>query len=156
MKNYILFLIATFLLAGNSCQKKQQITEKYQNEAKQKIAEVSKLWTEAWENEDLDSLMTFLDEGFLNMFSFGSEDWNKEQCREGFKESFDTNSIENLEYKTVETVVDQNYAFEILLFKQKIISNDKKDTTSYDSRIMMVYKKQEEGSWKMFRLFGQQ
>ena len=156
MKNYIFFLIATFLLAGYSCQQKQEVTEEYKNEVKQKITEVSKLWFEAWENEELDSLMTVLDEGFLNMFSFRPEDWNKEQCREGFKEGFKTVSIEDVEYKTVETVVDQNFAFEILLFKQKIINYDKKDTTSYDMRIMMVYKKQEEGSWKMFRLFGQQ
>ena len=117
---------------------------------------MDKLWIEAWENEELDSVMTFLDEGFLNMFSFGPTASNKEQCREGFQKLFDTYSIEGVEYKTVEIVVDQNYAFEIQLFKQKWITNDKQDTTYFDVRTMMVFKKQKDGSWKLFWNFGQQ
>jgi ketosteroid isomerase-like protein len=155
MKNYIFFLIATFLLAGYSCQQKQQVTEEYKNEVKQKIAEFDKLWFEAWENEDLDYVMTILDEGFLNMFSFEPTAWNKEQCREGFQDVFDTYSIEGVEYESVEIIVDQNYAFETQLFKQKWITNDKQDTTHFDMRTMTIFKKQEDGNWKISRLMGQ-
>ncbi|HSO85065.1 MAG TPA: nuclear transport factor 2 family protein [Draconibacterium sp.] len=155
MKNYILFLIATFLLAGYSCQQKQEITEEYKNEAKQKIAEVSKLYLEAWKNEDLDSVMTFLDEGFLNMFSFGYTQ-TKEECSPVFRNVWDTYSVEDLEYKSLEIFVDQNYAFETGAFKQKWITNDKQDTIYFDMRGMNVFKKQEDGSWKLFRSMGQQ
>ena len=155
MKNYILFLIATFLLAGYSCQQKQEVTEEYKNEVKQKIAEVSKLYLEAWENEDLDSVITFLDEGFLNMFSFGFTQ-TKEECPAEFREVWDTYTVEDLEYKTVEIVVDQNYAYETGVFKQKWITNDKQDTIYFDMRGMNVFKKQENGSWKYFRSMGQQ
>ncbi|MEN8118146.1 MAG: DUF4440 domain-containing protein, partial [Bacteroidota bacterium] len=109
-----------------------------------------------WENEDLDSTLTFLDEDFLNMFSFGPTAWNKEQCREGFKDVFDTYLVEDLEYKTIEIIVDQNYAFQTQLFKQKWITNDKQDTIYFDMRSMSVFKKQDDGSWKLFRLIGQQ
>lgn len=157
MKNYLSILTATFLIVLVSCQPQpQQSTEDYQNEVKQKITELDKLWMETWENEDLDSTLTFLDEDFLNMFSFGPTAWNKEQCREGFKDVFDTYLVEDLEYKTIEIIVDQNYAFQTQLFKQKWITNDKQDTIYFDMRSMSVFKKQDDGSWKLFRLIGQQ
>ena len=155
MKNYLSILIVTVMFVAISClPHHQQSSEEYQNEVKQKIAELDKLWFEAWENEELDSVMTFLDEGFLNIFGFDMT-WDKEQCRKNFQESFITSSIEDVEHKTVETFVDHDYAFETLLFKQKIITNDKQDTTIYDTRLMTVYKKQEDKSWKVFRLMGQ-
>jgi ketosteroid isomerase-like protein len=155
MKNYIFFLIATFLLAGYSCQQKQEVTEEYKNEVKQKIAELDELYFEAWEKEDLDSTITFLDEDFINMFGFGMNQ-TKEECRQDWKNVFDTYIIEGVEFKPVELLVDQNYAIETGLFKQKWITNDKKDTTYFDMRGMTVFKKQKDGSWKMFRLMGQQ
>jgi ketosteroid isomerase-like protein len=155
MKNYLSILTATMLIVFVSCQTQpQQSPEDYQKEVKQKIAELNKLWFEAWENEDLDAVMTVLDDSYLHMFGFNLT-WNKEECREHFQEGFDTHSIEDVEYKTVETVVDQNYAFEILLFKQKRISNDKQDTIYYDMRFMTVYKKQSDDNWKVFRMIAQ-
>jgi len=47
-------------------------------------------------------------------------------------------------------------AFVTCLFEQKWITNDKQETISFKMRGMIVYKKQEDGSWKMFRLIGQQ
>jgi|GEM_PF-1259247 len=156
MKNYLSILIATILFVAVSCQQHhQQSPEEYQNEVQQQIAEFDKLWFEAWENEDLDFVMSILDEDFLNMFSFGLTAWDKEQCREGFKDVFDTYSIEDIEYKTLEIIADQNYAFETQLFKQKWITNDKQDTTYFDMRSLTVFKKQEDDSWKIFRLIGQ-
>jgi len=155
MKNYLSILIATVFFVAFSCQPHhQQSSEEYKNEVKQKIEGLDKLWFEAWENEDLSSAMALLDEDFLNIFSFNLT-WNKEQFKKEFAEGFKTHSIEDVQYKTVETIVDQNYAFNILLFKQKIINEDIQDTTNYDVRVMMVYKKQDDDSWKMFRLMGQ-
>ena len=156
MRNYLSIFIAIVLFVAISCQPQpQQSKEDYQKEVKQKIAEVDKLWLEAWENEDLDSVMTFLDDGFMNMFNFNLY-LNKEQCVEGFKDVFDTYMVEDIEYNTIEIIVDQSYAFETQLFKQKWITNDKQDTTYFDMRIVRVFKKQDDGSWKVFREIGQQ
>lgn len=155
MKNYLTILFAAVLIVALSCQpQSQQSSEEYQNEVKQKVAEVDKLWLKAWENEDLDSVIFYLDEGFMNMFNFGMY-LNKEQCRGGFQDVFNTYSVEDIEYKTVEIIVDQNYAFETQLFKQKWITNNKQDTTYFDMRIVRVFKKQDDSSWKVFREIGQ-
>jgi len=152
----VIFLV--FVLAVISCQQTKQIdptSEEYQAEVKQQIAQVDKLFYEAWENKDLDSVLSFVDEEFLNMFSFGMT-MTKEQCREGFPDVFDTYSIEDIEFKSVELIADQDYAFETQLFKQKWITNDKQDTILYDMRIFMIFKRQEDGNWKVFRNIGQQ
>ena len=154
----IIFIILISVFAGIACQQPkqpEQSPENYHAETKEKITEMNKLYFEAWENEDLDSVMTFLDEGFVNMFGFNATQ-TKEQCREPFKNVFDTYSVEGVKFKSVELIVDKNYAFETGFFKQKWISNDKQDTISFDMRGMTVYKKQEGGNWKMFRLIAQQ
>ena len=155
MKKTPLFL--TFLVFFISCQQTVQTdlaTEEYRTEVKETIAKSIKLFYEAWENEDVDSTLFFLDEGFINMFDFGMS-VTKEECREGFQEVFDTYSIEEVEFKIIEIIVDHDYAFETEMFKQKWITNDLQDTILFDMRPMFVFKKQDDGGWKVFRLIGQ-
>lgn len=155
MKKAILLAVVLTVI---SCQRTKQIdptSEEYQANVKEKIAQLDKLFMKAWENEDLDSCLSVLDEGFINMFSFGKS-MTKEQCRDGFADLFDTYTIEDVEFKSVEVIADLNYAFETLLLKQKWITNDKLDTTFFDMRQMTVFKKQEDGSWKWFRHIAQQ
>jgi len=158
MKKYVLTIIPIFLLSATSCQQTKQTdptSEEYKSEVKQRIAQLDKIFYEAWRNEDLDSVLSCLDEGFLNMFSFGMTS-TKEQCREGFPDVFDAYYIEDLEFTSVELIVAQNYVFETQLFKQKWITNDKQDTIPFDMRIFLIFKRQEDGNWKLFRNIGQQ
>lgn len=156
MKKGILLLIV--LIPVISCkQVKQtgQTAEEYHAEVKEKIAQINNLYFEAWENKDLDSTLNFLDDGFINMYSFGSTQ-TKEECREGFKSIFDAYSIEDVEYRSEECIVDENYAFVTGVLKQKWIANDEQDTVLQVARGISVFRKQEDGGWKMFRLVAQQ
>ncbi len=129
--------------------------EEYQAEVKEKIAQLDKLYFEAWENEELETCLSALDEGFINMFYFDMS-MSKEQCRDGFADVFDTYSIEDVEYESVEVIADQNYTVETGLLQQKWITNDKQDTILFDVRLITVFKKQEDSSWKWFRHYAQQ
>ena len=152
--NFLLIVLISVV----SCQQSQQTgqtQEEYHAEVKETLTQSNKLWFEALENEDADSLLFFLDEGFINMFALGLSQ-TKEQCLEAWKDIFDTYLIQDVEYESVELMVDQNYAFETMLFKQKWITNDKQDTLLFDMRTVSIHKKQEDGSWKLFRLIGQQ
>jgi len=150
MKKHLSILMAMLLLATFACHHKEQNQEANLNEAKQKIAELDQLFFEAWENEDVESVITCLDDDIIIMPNFG-ETYNKEQFREGIQNLFDTYSVEDLEVDRVDLIVDRNYAFETGLLKQKWITRDKQDTVYYDSRIMTEFKKQEGGDWKWFR-----
>lgn len=157
MKKYILTIIPIILLAATSCQQTKQIdptSEEYQAKVKEEIAQLDRLYYEAWENEDLETCLSMLDEGFINMFYFDMS-MSKEQCSDGFADVFDTYSIADVEYESVEVIADQNYAIETLLFQQKWITNDKQDTTLFDIRSITVFKKQEDSSWKWFRHYAQ-
>ena len=153
-KVHLLLILLILLISCQQTEKIGQTAEEYQAEVKEKIDQFYKLYYEAWENEELDSSLFFLDEGLINMFDFEFSA-TKQECRELFQDIFDTYSIEDVEYEIVEVIADQNYAVETQLFKQKFISNDKQDTILFDMRGMNVFKKQTDGSWKLFRLFGQ-
>ncbi len=154
MKAHLLLILLILLVSCNKTEKISQTAEEYQGEIKEKIDQFDKVFYEAWENEDLETCLSSIDEGLINMFSFGMS-MTKEECREGFADVFDTYSIEDVEYEIVELIADQNYAVQTLLFKQKWITNDKQDTILFDMRGIVVFKKQIDGSWKMFRNFGQ-
>ena len=156
MKKSILSL-AVIIIVMAACQQTEHTditSAEYQSEVKEEIAKFNKLYYEAWGNEDIDSVMYFLDEGFVNMFGFGMS-LSKEESRDGFADVFDSYSIEDVEFKTIEVIADHNYAFETLFFKQKWITNDNQDTIVFDIRVMTVFKNQDDGSWKMFRHFAQ-
>ena len=156
MKHSIYLFIA--LIIAVSCQpaaQNGQTQEEYQAEVKAEIARLDKLYYEAWDNEDLDSVMFFLDEGIINMFYLWMS-MNWEECYNGYKDLFDNNSVEDVEYEIVELLVGQEHSIETGLLKQKFITNDRQDTTFFDMRVMTVLKKQADASWKVFRLIGQQ
>jgi ketosteroid isomerase-like protein len=153
-KAYLLLILSIFLV---SCQQSKQIdptSEEYQAKVKEEITQFNKLFFEAWENENLETILSELDEGFINTFYFDMST-TKEECRDGFADLFDTYSIEDVEYESVDLIADQNYAVQTLLFQQKWITNDKQDTILFDLRSMSVFKKQEDGSWKWFRHIAQ-
>jgi ketosteroid isomerase-like protein len=154
-KAIFLLVMLIFVISCQQTRQSGQTEEDYKAEVKEKIAQLGKLYFEAWENKDVDSTLFFLDEGFINMFSFNLFQ-TKEECRKDWENVFNTYAVEGVEYKSVEIIVDQNFAFETGLFKQKWITSDKQDTLFFDMRGMSVFKKQEDGSWKFFRLFGQQ
>ena len=150
-------LLLTLLVFFISCQQTVQTdlaAEEYKAEVEETIAKSMKLFYEAWENEDVDSSLFFLDEGFINMFDFGLSA-TKQECRELFQGVFDTYSIEGIEFISIDLIVDNDYAIETEMFKQKWITNDLQDTILTDMRPMHVFKKQDDGSWKLFRLIGQ-
>ena len=155
MKKTTLFLILlVFTLGCQQTMQTSQSAEEYQAEVKEAIAESLELYNEAWENEDLDSSLFFYDEDAIYMFC-SELSANKEKCREIFQNVFDTYSIEGVEWKSIDFVVDNDYAFDIAMFKQEWITNDKQDTLHFQVRMLTVFKKQDDGSWKIFRILGQ-
>ena len=155
MKNFAFSVAFSCLFFLTSCQQGTKLPEDYQDQVCKELSESMTKSLEAWEKEDLETYLTFLDKDMLNMFSFGPAQ-NLEECRKSFIDVFDNYSIEGVKWEPVECIVDHNLAFLTSLFEQKWISNDKQDTISFKMRGMSVSRKQEDGSWKMFRLIGQQ
>lgn len=143
------------LLILPCCQQGTTLPETYQDDVCNELSQLGKLYFEAWADEDMDSVLFFLDKDFLNMFSYGPAT-NLEENIESFKNVADTYSIEDVKYEETECLVDHIYAFTTGWFEQKWITNDMQDTISFRMRGMTVWKNHEDGSWKMFRLIAQQ
>jgi len=155
MKNPVSLLAILCLLTLNCCQQGSKLPEGYQDQVCKELSESMTASLKAWEKEDLETYLTFLDKDIVNMFSYGMAQ-NLEECKQSFTDVFNNYSVEGVKWEPVECIVDHNLAFMITMFEQKWISNDKKDTISFKMRGISVNRKQEDGSWKMFRLLGQQ
>ena len=155
MKNSVSLMASLCLLILTSCQQSTKLPENYQAQVCDELLKLDTKWFEAWDIEDLDSCLFFLDKDFLNMYSYGPAT-NLQENIESFRQIFDTYSIEDVKYERTECIVDHTLAFETGLFEQKWITLDKQDTIFTKMRGMTVWRKQENGSWKMFRLIGQQ
>ena len=155
MKNSVITLTIICLLFLACCQQGTKLPEGYQAQVCKELSELGTKYFEAWDNEDLEACMSFYDKDFVNMFSFGSAS-NLEQCRESYKSMFENFIIEGVKYERSECFADHNFAFEVGVFEQTLISNNKEDTVINKTRGISVYKKQEDGSWEQFRLIGQQ
>lgn len=155
MKTTTPLIALFFLLILYSCQQGSEISESYQDEVCAELVEFTHKSHETWENEDLETYMSYLDKDIVNMYFYGLS-MNLEENREGFKDLFETYSIEDVKFEAVECFADHNYAFVVGFLDQKWISNDKQDTIVTDKlRFLTVFKKQEDGTWKVFRLMGQ-
>ena len=155
MKNFTSFMVFLCLLLLTGCQQGTKLPENYQAQVCEELSKSLTKSLETWEKEDLEGYLSFFDRDFVNMFSYGPAQ-NLEECRKSFSDVFANYSIEAVKWEPVECIVDHNLAFMTTLFEQKWISNDKQDTISFKMRGMSVSRKQEDGSWKMFRLIGQQ
>ena len=155
MKKVTLLIALLYLLILVNCKQGSKLPENYQDEVCAELTEFTHKSLETWENEDLETYMSYLDKDIVNMYSY-SLSANFEENRQLFKDLFDDYSIEDVKSEVVECFVDHNYAFVVGFIDQKWISNDKQDTIVTDKlRGLTVYKKQEDGNWKMFRLIGQ-
>ena len=154
MKNFLRLFIPFCLIFFVSCHQENEQTEKYQAEVAEKLAEVNTRYYKAWKTKDLGTCLSFFDEEFINIFSYGITA-DVDQCREIFQSAFDKYSIEGVRYERTECIVHHNMAFTTGWFEQRLISNDKQDTISYKMRVMHVFKKQNDESWKWYRLIGQ-
>ncbi len=155
MKNPVLLIAIFCLLFLNCCQQGTKLPEDYQAQVCEELSQLGTKYFEAWDNEDLEACMSFYDKDFVNMYSFGSAA-NLDQCRESYKNMFENFIIEGVKYERSECLVDHNFAFEVGTLEQTLISNNKEDTVKSITRGLSIYKKQEDGSWKQFRLIGQQ
>ena len=155
MKKVSILIVLFGLFILTCCQQGVKLPQNYEAEVCEELSQLGAKYFEAWENEDLDSVTFFFDKGFLNMFSYGPAT-NLEENRESLGKVIDTYSIEDVKYERTECLVDHFMAFETGLFEQKWISNDTRDTIAFKMRGMTVWRKQENGSWKMFRLIAQQ
>jgi len=156
MKKVTLLIAFLYLLIPVSCKQGSKISESYQDKVCSELIEFTHKSLETWENEDLETYMSYLDKDVVNMYSYDLAA-NYEECRQAFKNLFDNYSIEDVKFESVECFADHNYAFVVGFLDQKWISNDKQDTIVTNKlRGLTIYKKQEDGTWKMFRLIGQQ
>ena len=140
-----------YLLILNGCNNEVKLPDDYEAQITAKISELMTKYAEALDNGDPDTFLSYFDEGYLRLHSNNIVS-NLEQEIEPYKRYFANNSYEDVTNNQIDLVVDHDYAFGIGQLEYNQINNEEQDTVKIKSSGFFVYKKQEEGNWKIFRL----
>lgn len=143
MKKIIILLTAFGLFLSTSCNQQKVVSD---NENIDEVAEqIIQIWddfNEAMLSKDLDKVMSLFTQDFINYPFYGSTQNGFEETKT-FIEGFMNNYPEGgFEFKQVEVKVFDDIAFEV--------------TSMQGQRGFSIFKKQADGSWKLYRWIGQQ
>jgi ketosteroid isomerase-like protein len=147
-------LLATTMLLGCN----QQTTAPADTLNKEEIArQLEENWNGfivAFNQKDIDKVMSFLTEDYINM---PAANWTQDY--EGSKELFlsmmNDNIIETNTYEQGEVFVHPDMAYEFGEIYMVLVSKTTGDTVINNPRTLTVWKKMDDGSWKLHRWMGQ-
>jgi ketosteroid isomerase-like protein len=124
-------------------------------ETANELLQVWKDYTEAGKNKDIDKVMSYHTQDYINYPSYGSTQNGFEETRAFLKDLLETNSFGETKIQQVEVLVHGDIAFEVALMEQNFTPLGKNPVKSYQ-RCLSVFKKQDDGNWKFYRWMGQQ
>jgi len=121
-------------------------------------SELANLWAEylvAWKAGDAEKCLSFMTaEDYVNMPSYDATQ-NFQETREMFINVFENNIIESADYKQIEVFVHEDMAYEFGLLYQVWIGKASGDTAQLHNRCISVWKKTDDGAWKLQRWLAQ-
>ena len=143
MKNLISSLIVLSLISLTSCMQ-QEVVENPEDEAKV-AKELMVIWEGLYEgmnNKDIDKVMSYFTDDYVNYPSYGSTQVGHDQTRMMLNDFIQNRPYNEIDLEQIEVVVLGDYAYEV--------------TQDENQRGFTLYQKQVDGSWKFYRWNGQQ
>jgi ketosteroid isomerase-like protein len=151
------FSIALFslIILTNCQQEKQAVSPKSDAEVAQELAQTWGNYIEISNNGDIDSMMTFFTEDFINWPSYNSTQTGLGELKTMFKSYFENNTSEITDYQQSEVFVHGDMAYEFAKLEQNVTPNGN-EMIVVKQRCISVFHKQNDGRWKFYRWMGQQ
>jgi ketosteroid isomerase-like protein len=147
------FLVSTMFLACTN-----ETTDPADTLNKEEISnQINKNWDDfilAFTNGDIEKMMSFMTDDLINMPSFNlTQDF--EETKAMFQGMVDNFYFENNSYTQTEIFVYPDMAYQFGTIKMLLINKTSGDTVVNDNRSISVWKKMDDGSWKLYRWMGQ-
>lgn len=157
MKDLKILIPALFCIMTLSCSQQEPAQTETIN--KEEVASSLKtLWTEylkAWKNGDTEKCLSYMTaEDYINMPSNDATQ-NFQETREMFNDVFENNRIESADYNQIEAFIHEDMAYEFGVLDQVWIAKATGDTVQLHGRCISVWKKMDEGAWKLHRWMSQ-
>ena len=148
-----LFILLIFLFA---CQQKELVNLQDSSEVASEIAQIWSEYTEALKNGDIDKVMSYNTQDFINYPAYGVTQVGFEETKSFLKDFIETNTFsESLRApKHIEVIVHGDFAFEVAEM-EFTVTPENGETTVIKQRSFSTFKRQSDGSWKFHRWIGQ-
>jgi len=156
MKNPTFLISLVFLLILVGCQQ-GEVQNDNQESYTQVAQNLEQLWTDyidASLKGDPATVLSFMTEDFKNLLSTDLTQ-DLQATKEMFKNIMENYLWTSLDYERSELFVHDTMAYEIGFLDQTRISRDNQDTINARSRCLTVYKKVDDGTWKLYRWMPQ-
>ena len=120
-------------------------------------SQINRNWDDfilAFKNGDIDKVMSYVTDDYINMPSFDMTQ-NNEESKAMFQGMMDNNFIQWNTYKQTEIFVHPDMAYQFGLINMVLIIKTSGDTVINNNRSISVWKKMEDESWKLHRWMAQ-
>lgn len=158
MKTFRLPVLALAGLLAFSCTTQPEAAETTTVNEKEVAAEITSLWAtylDAWKNGDAETCLSYMTaDDYINMPSMDATT-DFQATREMFINVFENNIIEGADYRPIEFFVHDSMTYEFGYLDQVWINRTTGDTSQFSIRCASVWKKMDDGSWKIHRWMAQ-
>jgi ketosteroid isomerase-like protein len=156
MKNSTFLVSLVFLLSLVGCQ--QGLVENNKQESyTQVVKELDQLWANYFDASlkgDMATVLSFMTEDYKNLISTDvTQDF--QDTEEMVKNIMENYTWSRIDYERSELFVHDTMAYDIGFLDQTMISRDNQDTISARNRCLTVFKKMDDGTWKLYRWMPQ-
>lgn len=144
MKNIIAFLTIIGLFLSTSCNQ-QKVVNNPENETEvaEQLAQIWKEFDKAMINQDIDKVMSYFTQDYINYPFYGSTQNGFEETKIFLGEFMKNYPNQGLNVEQVEVKVLEDIAFEVEIMQ------------ILNQRGFSIFKKQDDGNWKFYRWIGQ-
>ncbi len=150
----LLILVIFFLVIGCTQKEPKSIPKLNEDVVIENLAVILEDFFEAWQSGDAEKCVSYLTTDYINMPSLDATT-DFQATQEMFQDALAKNIIEDLEYKQIEIFVHSNMAYEFGWLDQTWINNESNDTIDTHTRCITVWKKLDDGTWKLHRWMAQ-
>ena len=155
MKKYLSVIPLVLLLFINfGCQQGEEVIEKPVLDLKADVEAIKNLIEEcsrAWNEGNYEDFMAIIDEEAVFLPPNAPPVAGMETIRSIYRNEFDTSDF-NLTITTQEIQVCGDLAFSLDNWKGSANPKDGSESTVFDNKNLIIYKRQADGSWKTWRV----
>ena len=156
MKNLKVLAVIMAAITILGCTREPAVTSDTVNkeEISRQLAENWDQFIMAFTNEDIEKLMSFVTDDYINMPAYGMTQ-NYQESQAMFQGMMDDYYFEKNTYEQKEVFVHPGMAYEFGLIQMVLVSKSQGDTVINNTLSVSVWKKMDDGSWKLHRWMGQ-
>lgn len=152
----LILLIGLAAMKGCSDSARTQIETIDEEAIIKEITLVGDGFFEAWKYGDAAIIVSYLSRDFVNMPTIDITEDDFEAHKESTFDITESFTVKEIEYERIEIFIHADMAYEIGWLRDVLVDKESDEIMEGYSRILMVWKKVDDETWKLYRWLAQE